>query len=151
MKGGDVGVKEARAPQRVIAFDVLFREGPDFDLLLEPHARVDVAKRVFGGSVLLKTGARVGQIFTNRLDNRGGTHGAVSPFPTMPDLVAVPEVAGGTRAITVASGRTVTLDPASDLGRVLVKHRGVLRLRGGLYEAIPASQVLSSRTVMSSP
>ena len=124
VKGGDVGVKEARAPQT----------GPDFDLLLEPHARVDVAKRVFGGLVLLKTGARVGQVFTNRLDNRGGTHGAVSPFPTMPDLVAIPEVAGGTRAITVASGRTVTLDPASDLGRVLVKHRGVLRLRGGLYE-----------------
>src|SRR4051794_30431161 len=95
--GGDIGV--AQVGQAT--------DGRD-ELSLEPSTITDRTRRAFAATVDLRAGATLGAVFTNRLDNGGGTTVSVAPFAAaaMPALPTVAPITAGTTAISVAIGQT---------------------------------------------
>ena len=120
--GGDIGV--AQVGQAT--------DGRD-ELSLEPNTITDRTRRAFAATVDLRAGAALGAVFTNRLDNGGGTTVSVAPFAAaaMPALPTVAPVKAGTTPISVAIGQTKTLGPGA---YGLVHVDGTLTLTGGTYQ-----------------
>ena len=116
--GGDIGV--AQVGQAT--------DGRD-ELSLEPNTITDRTRRAFAATVDLRAGAALGAVFTNRLDNGGGTTVSVAPFAAaaMPALPTVAPITAGTTPISVAIGQTKTLGPGS---YGLVHVDGTLTLTG---------------------
>ena len=119
--GGDVGVADVGHAT----------DGRD-ELSVEPNEVIDPTHRAFAATIDLRSGSTLGAVFTNRLDNQGGTVRSVSPFPaTMPALPTLAPVTAGTTPISVPVNQTRSLGPGA---YGLVHVDGTLTLTGGTYQ-----------------
>jgi uncharacterized membrane protein YgcG len=131
--GGDVGVRLAGTGPFV---------GGSYELTLASDSHVDTARNVIANRVQLLDRARVGDVQVSQVINHNGFFAHQYPFPpNMPVLPPTAPVTPGTAAVTVNAGSTLVASPGS-YGSVSVGDRGILRLKGGVYQL--ASLTLSN-------
>jgi hypothetical protein len=117
--GGDVGVAVAVAPLGT-------------QLVVGNQDCLDLSQTVYGPTVSLGSGAKVGDIDTNALTNGGAQFVSLAPYPAsaMPLLPLTFGGAAGTNNVTAAAGQSVTLSPGS-FGALV--DNGLVSLKPGTY------------------
>jgi RHS repeat-associated protein len=124
VSGGDVGVSgQVGLLPRTAA------------VVVEERAEVAVAHRIAAESVLIERRSVVGDLSTDKLTDRGATHGAVIPFDGVAAGPSMPATDPGTETLTVARGTERVICPGS-YGEVIVRHGATLRLIGGAYDLL---------------
>jgi hypothetical protein len=116
-------------------------------IVVREDARVsggDVGVSGQAGSVLLERRSVVGDLSTDKLVDRGGTHGTVTSSAGVPAGPAVERAVPGTEPITVARREVRTICPGA-YGEVIVKHGATLRLIGGAYDFLAVRLHAGSR------
>jgi hypothetical protein len=123
--GGDVGVQ-------LVGTGPFLETG--YPLSLISDSKVDATRTVSAGKVLLTNRAKVGDLQATTIVNQGGSYTRQLAFPTaMPALPPTAPVTAGTAPLTVAMNTTSTASPGA-YATVSVGYRGILRLRGGVYQ-----------------
>ena len=134
--GGDVGVRLAGTGPFV---------GGAYELVLTSDSHVDPARNVIANRVQLSNRAHVGDIQVSQLVNQNGSFVHQYPFPAnMPALPPTAPVTPGTAALTVNTAATLVASPGS-YGAVSVGDRGILRLKGGVYQLASLSLTNDAR------
>ena len=106
---------------------------------------VQASRNIIADSVRLGTGARVGDVQTNRLiKETGASHGNVSAAVPLPGLPAAAAVTPGSVAVTVAAGATKTVSPGR-FGNVSVGTGGKLRFSAGDYDVADVALATGAR------
>jgi hypothetical protein len=123
--GGDVGVRLAGTGPFLVS---------GYELALASEAQVETTRNTIANRVLLQDRARVGDVQTSHLTNQSGSYSHQYAFPSaMPALPPLAPVSPGTAPLAVNASSTAVASPGS-YGAVSVGYRGVLRLRGGVYQ-----------------
>ena len=124
--GGDVGVRLAGTGPFL---------GGAYELTMIADSHVDSARSVLANRLLLRDRARAGDIQVNQVTNsNNGIFAHRYTFPAnMPALPPVAPVTPGTSALTVNMSATVVANPGS-YAAVSVRDKGILRLKGGVYQ-----------------
>jgi hypothetical protein len=107
---------------------------PGFELAVGERAEVDRVHSLLADTVLLERRARVGSIQTNRLVDRGATHGTVMPFIPLPELPNAAGVVPGNVDRAIRAHTTTTLDRGASYRRLVIGDHARVRLAGGTYE-----------------
>jgi hypothetical protein len=105
--------------------------GTGTSVVLAPHS--SAVSRVVAPSILLLPGSVAGDLFVDKVTDRGGTHGAVSgrtPVPTIPPLTP-PSTENA--PVTISPGTSMPLCPGA-FGNVSVGAGATLTLVGGVYD-----------------
>jgi len=115
--GGDIGVATTTSASA--------------QLTVGTQDQLDPLHNIYSPSVVLSSGAIVGDIETNSLTNNGGVYNTPAGYPTsMPPLPQLFSASPGPSSITVAQGTTQTLTPGS---YGTLTDNGILNLQPGTY------------------
>lgn len=105
------------------------------EIAIGAGARAEEGVKIFGDSIRLLPHSSVDDVYYNQLKSHGTIRGeSVTPLsvPLPVDLPFFPEIAPGSKDISVKDGATTILAPGN-YGTVKIGKNGTLKLSGGIY------------------